>query len=151
MKCKKCDKSHAGKCIQPIRKLSNGRWFFVNEGCLDCKSCNGKFGGGSTSRPGGSGLLGHLQQRKNTCGREWEKEYWKDTVNKWSDWDEEFQIGLVIKWIELYWKKKQDCNICGKEYKDVAGMRRHTSAKKLPCALLHPVRSVRRTLQALIT
>ena len=70
MKCKKCDKSHAGKCIQPKRKLPNERWFFVEEDCLECKSCNGKFGGGSTSRPGGSGLLVHLQQRKNTCGRD---------------------------------------------------------------------------------
>ena len=67
----------------------------------------------------------HLQQRRDTCGREWEKGYWKDTVDRWSDWDKELQVGLVMKWIELYWKKKLDCEICWKGYKEVASMKRH--------------------------
>lgn len=97
---------------------------------MECKVCNRKFGGGSTSRPGGSGLLTHLQYRKDTCGRVWEMEYWTETVNKSEEWDEEFQTGLVMKWIELYWQKKLDCEVCGKEYKFVVGVKNHIRKEK---------------------
>ena len=129
-KCKRCDKHHFGRCIEKKRSLKNGRWFFVNEDDLECKVCNGKFGGGSTNRPGGSGLIKHLQNRKDSCGREWEKEFWLETVDKWEDWDEEYQAGLVQKWMELYKKKLMKCGQCGKEYKVQDGLRIHIRKEK---------------------
>ena len=123
--CGKCDKPHSGKCMQRKAKMRIGRWFFVDEDRMECEMCNGKFGGGSTSRPGGSGLLKHIQTRKDSCGKEWEKEYWEEKMAKWTDWDKEFQMGLVLKWIELNWKKRRECEICGKSYKDPDGIRKH--------------------------
>lgn len=72
----------------------------------------------------------HLQHRKDSCGREWEKDYWKETVRKWDNWDIELQAGLMIKWIELYWKKKLNCEGCGKLYKEPNGMRKHVRKDK---------------------
>ena len=85
---------------------------------MECTQSGGKFRGGSTSRPGGPGLIRHLSRSSKNSGRLWEIEYWKETVRKWDTWDEEFQVGLVNKWIELYRTKDRDCIICEKEYAD---------------------------------
>ena len=122
--CVKCQFTHTGRCRKKM-DIKQGRWFFVDERVMECKICGGKFGGGSTSRPGGSGLLRHLSGSKRGCGREWEVEYWKDTVEKWESWKEEFQVGLVNKWIELYRTKDKDCMICGKVFAERKEIKEH--------------------------
>jgi len=97
----RCGRNHEGQC-QIKAKTMRGRWFFIDQEKMECEMCGGKFGGESTSRPGGSGLINHFKNRKDSCGRKWEVEYWKREVLKWDEWDEELQAGLVIKWIELY-------------------------------------------------
>ena len=66
--CKKCEKSHPGKCLMEV-ELPKGRWFFIDDNKLECQECGGKYGGGSTSRPGGLGLKAHLNHQKpKRCG-----------------------------------------------------------------------------------
>ena len=129
--CERCQMTHLGRCSMKMA-IKKGRWFFVDEREMTCTQCGGKFGGGSTSRPGGSGLLDHLRRGSKKCGREWEKEYWKETVEKWDTWDEEFKVGLVNKWIELYRTKDKECMVCGKEYAAMKGVKAHVR-KELDC------------------
>ena len=70
-------------------------------------------------------MIGHIRTSSKNCGRLREMEYWKDTVEKWETWDDEFRVGLVNKWIELYRKKDKDCMICGKEYSAMKGVKAH--------------------------
>ena len=82
--CDKCDKIHVGRCRKRM-KIGRGRFFFIEETDLECIQCGAKFGGGSTSRPGGSGLASHLRSRGkgNGCGKKWEEEYWIKTIKDW--------------------------------------------------------------------
>ena len=66
-----------------------------------------------------------MNSSDNSRFRYREKEFWLETVKKWKDWDEEYQYGLVQKWIELYKKKLLRCKGCGKEYKVQNGVRVH--------------------------
>ena len=58
--CEKCQSVHIGRCAMKI-EMKTGRWFFVDDREMECNTCGGKFGGGSTSRPGGSGLISQLR------------------------------------------------------------------------------------------
>ena len=122
--CDKCQMIHLGRCAIKMN-IRQGRWFFVDERELECTQCGGKFGGGSTSRPGGLGLIGHMRTSKQNCRRLWEMEYWKEIVEKRETWDEEFRVGLVNKWVELYRTKDKDCMICGKKYAEAKGVKAH--------------------------
>ena len=68
-------------------------------------------------------MIKHSQNRKDSCGRDWEKEFWLDVVKNRKDWDEEYRTSLVQKWMELYKKKLMKCETCGKEYKVQDGLR----------------------------
>jgi len=65
---------------------------------MDCDACGGKFGEGSTSRPGGSGLKDHTKRNKK-CGPVLEREYWKEIVRKWAELKNNYKLALVMKWI----------------------------------------------------
>lgn len=84
------------------------------------------------SRPGGSGLISHLRRGSKKCGREWEKGYWKETIEKWDVWNEEFRVGLVNKWIEVYRGEEKNCMICEKIYAGLRGVKQHVR-KEEPC------------------
>ena len=129
--CDRCQRAHLGRCAKKMT-IRQGRWFFVDENKMECDQCGGKFGGGSTNRPGGSGLIDHLRRSKKNCGREWEKAYWIETIRKWENWEEEFQVGLVNKWIELYRTKDKECMICGKKYVGAKGVKQHIR-KEIEC------------------
>ena len=123
-KCPKCDIIHDGRCMKKAT-IGKGRWFFLNEGDMECKICHGKYGGGSTSRPGGSGLLSHIRVKKDTCGKKWEKLYWMERMERWNEWDEEHQMGLIVKWVEMKRKDDLKCGYCGNEYKVIRGLKEH--------------------------
>ena len=129
--CDRCQRVHLGRCAKKMT-IRQGRWFFVDENEMECNQCGGKFRGGSTNRPGGSGLIDHLRRSKKTCGRVWEKEYWIETIRKWEDWEEDFQVGLVNKWIELYRTKDKECKICGKKYVGAKSVKQHIR-KEIGC------------------
>jgi len=93
------DKIHVGACVRKMTDM-RGRWFFVKETDTRCGHCGANFGGGSNARPGGSGLKGHLQKRRDRCERALEIEYWETEVGNKRDWDEEFRVAMVNKWIE---------------------------------------------------
>ena len=59
------------------------------------------------------------------CGRSWEEQYWKETIEKWEVWDEGFKVGLVNKWIELCRTKDKDCLSCGKTYANMKVVKPH--------------------------
>lgn len=129
--CDKCQTIHIGRCAMKI-EMKTGRWFFVDDREMECDMCGGKFGGGSTSRPGGSGLISHLRTRSETCGRTWEIRFWKEAIEKWESWDKEFSAGLVIKWMELYKKKEKECMVYKKVYANVQGVKLHVR-KSMDC------------------
>ena len=129
--CEKCQTVYKGRC-QAKMTIGRGRWFFVDGKDMECTQCGGKFGGGSTSSPGGSGLLRHLSRSSKNCGRLWEIEYCEETIRKWETWDEEFKVGLVNKWIELYRTKDKDCMICERVYTDEKGVKAHVR-KEIGC------------------
>jgi len=109
--CDSCGKAHrGGKCLKEVADMK-GRWFFVEGNLLECHICGGKYGGGSTSRPGGSGLKNHLTVNKNTCGRKWEIEYWESVARRWNSGElgGDYKIGMVIKWSELNCKGVLKC------------------------------------------
>lgn len=96
-KCHGYDKIHAGGCLKEVTNLT-GRWFFIRDDQMECNACGGKFGGGSTSRPGGSGLKDHAKRNKK-CGPVLEREYWKQIVRRWTELEGEYKLALVMKWI----------------------------------------------------
>ena len=59
-------------------------------------------------------MIDHLRKSTKNCLRKWELEYWKEAIQKWENWGDEFKVGLVNKWIELYRSKDKECMICGK-------------------------------------
>ena len=46
--CEKCQKVHLGRCMKKMA-IRKGRWFFVDEGQMECTQCGGEFGAGSTN------------------------------------------------------------------------------------------------------
>ena len=52
-------------------------------------------------------------------------EYWGETIRRWDEWEEDFKVGLVNKWIELYKSKEKECMICGKKYVNAKGVKQH--------------------------
>jgi len=80
--CSKCEKNHKGRCLKEIRVLDTSELFFADEKELRCSGCGGNFGGGSTTRPGGSGLWVHLKRRKG-CGETRRRLFWEETVQGW--------------------------------------------------------------------
>jgi len=84
--CEKCDAQHRGGCIRKILDLK-GRWFWVQRTDVVCLHCGGNFGGGSNPRPGGSGLLKHLNRCKMKCGRPVEMEKWNGICGRWGEMD----------------------------------------------------------------
>jgi len=123
-RCRKWNKIHLGRCMKKV-SMKRGRWFFIEEEEMECRMCGGKYGGGSTSRPGGSGLIGHIRYKVETCGKSWERMYWEDKLERWNDWDEEFQMGLVVKWVELKQRDVLECKECGKSFKTIRGVKEH--------------------------
>ena len=112
--CDKCGKIHKGRCLKGVRVLDKGEFFFADEKELKCRGCGGNFGGGSTTRPGGSGLWVHLKRRKE-CGDTWRRLFWEETIQGWDKWDEEYKTALVIRWFKDGCKEKRiDCVGCGK-------------------------------------
>jgi len=105
---------HKGKCVRKMAQLDTGRWFFVGVDEMECRICGGKFGGGSSTRPDGSGLRAHLSRCKNTCGVEWEKLFWKEKSDGWDKWDEEYKLALVVRGITKSWVEDSICEGCGK-------------------------------------
>ena len=122
--CGGCDKVHVGPCIKRMTDM-RGRWFFVKETETRCGHCGGNYGGGSNARPGGSGLKGHLQKRKDRCGRALEIEYWREEVSNKKDWDEEFRVAMVNKWIERNCVGIKEYWGCDRLFKNVSGLRQH--------------------------
>ena len=122
--CDGCDKVHTGPCMKRVVDM-RGRWFFVGEEEMNCKSCGGGFGGGSTSRPGGYGLKAHLGRNKRSCGRKMEIDYWTDIVKEREGWDVEFRNAIVLKWSKLNRVGKKDCWKCGKVYANSGVLRKH--------------------------
>jgi len=92
-----CDKIHNGGCMKEVTNLT-GRWFFIKDNQMDCDACGGKFGGGSTSRSGGSGLKDHAKRNKK-CGPILEREFWRQIVKRWAELEKEYKLALVMKWI----------------------------------------------------
>ena len=112
--CDKCGKIHKGRCLKEIRVLDKSEFFFADERELKCRGCGGNCGGGSTTRPGGSGLWVHLKRRRE-CGETWRKMFWEETIQGWDKWDEEYKTALVIRWFKDGCKEKRiDCVGCGK-------------------------------------
>jgi len=109
--CLGCGKVHTGRCVKEMADL-NGRWFFVGKDTLECRVCGASFGGGSTTRPGGSGLKAHISRNKLTCGRKWEVEYWEDVVRNWDNWGDDFKLAIVVKWAGKDVKGTLECEGC---------------------------------------
>lgn len=129
--CKYCNNYHRGKCKKKVLDVRAGRWFFIGDGELECKMCGGKYGGGSTSRPGGSGLKAHLNRQKpKVCGDKWESEYWKETRERWDEKEEIERITLVVKWMELFMKDIKNCLNCSKGYTTLGNLRVHVRKEK---------------------
>jgi len=82
-------------------KLNTGKWFSVEADRLECRICHGRFGGGSSTRPCGSGLRSHLSQMKNTCCRMWTNLFWDEAVESWNRLDEEYKLALLVRWVTL--------------------------------------------------
>jgi len=122
--CDGCDKIHVGPCMKRVVDM-RGRWFFVGEEEMNCKSYGGAFGGGSTSRLGGYGLKAHLGRNKRSCGRKMEIDYWMEVVNDKEGWDVEFRNAIVLKWSELNSVGRKDCWKCGKVYANSGVLRKH--------------------------
>ena len=122
--CDGCGKSHVGACVRRMTDM-RGRWFFLGEAETRCGHCGGNYGGGSNPRPGGSGLKMHLNRRKDVCGRALEIEYWKNEIGNKMDWDEEFRVAMVNKWIERNCTGRKECWECRKVYKTFSGLRQH--------------------------
>jgi len=122
--CEGCDKVHVGACVKKMTDM-RGRWFFVEETETRCGHCGGNYGDGSNARPVGSGLKGHLQKRKDRCGRALEIEYWVGEVGNKKDWDEEFRVAMVNKWIVLNCVGIKECWGCDRLFKAVSGLRQH--------------------------
>ena len=91
------DKIHAGGCLREVTNLT-GRWFFIKDDQMHCEACGGKFGGGSTARPGSSGLKDHAKRNKK-CGPVLERIYWKEIVRRWTELEDDYKLALVMKWI----------------------------------------------------
>jgi len=123
-RCGKCNIIHLGRCMKKV-SMKRGRWFLIEEEEMECRMCGGKYRGGSTRRPGRSGLIGHIRYKVETCGKNWERVYWEDKLERWNDWDEEFQMGLVVKWVELKQREVLGCNECGKSFKTISGVKEH--------------------------
>ena len=109
--CEGCGKMHHGRCMKEIANLS-GRWFFITEERMVCKVCRAKFGGGSMSRPDGSGLKEHLSKDRKGCGSRWKKGYYEDCMKGWDNLEEEFKFTLVKKWISRMGKGRVICTEC---------------------------------------
>lgn len=113
-KCKRCEKSHSGRCLTAMTHLP-GRWFFVKETDMECPICGAKFGGGSTSRPAGSGLKSHLSKSRKGCGRKLEIQHWENIASGGDDLEEGVRVSLGLKWIEVNFfvkDKKKECLNC---------------------------------------
>jgi len=113
-RCRKCGSKHMGKCTKKVAMLETGRWFFVGKDEMECKMCKGKFGGGSTTRPGGSGMRAHLGRSKKYCGMKWEEEFYKKFIRKIDIWDGEYKLGVLVRWMTLRWEDRNVCKGCGK-------------------------------------
>ena len=134
--CRKCEKSHHGKCLLEV-ELPKGRWFFIDDNKLECQECGGKYGGGSTSRPGGSGLKAHLNHQKpKRCGLRWEQKYWKETIKNWSDLGGKEKDGLTMKWMEVMLKERLNCVGCDKKLKKMDELKLHVRREKVCFAKL---------------
>ena len=110
----KCRSNHVRRCKKEVRTLDKSEFFFVDEKELKCRGCGGNFGGGSTTRPGGSGLWVHLR-RMREYGETWRRLFWEETIGGWDKWNEEYKTALVIRWFKDGCKEKRtDCVGCGK-------------------------------------
>jgi len=95
-KCERCEKSHSRRCLADMTHLP-GRSFFVKETDMECPICGAKFGGGSTSRPGGSGLKSHLSKSRKGCGRKLESQHWENIASGWDELEEGVRVSLGLK------------------------------------------------------
>ena len=137
--CRKCGKCHHGKCLLEV-ELPKGRWFFIDDNKLECQECGGKYGGGSTSRPGGSGLKAHLNgQKPKRCGPRWEQKYWKGTIENWGGLGESEKKGLTMKWMEVMLKEKLNCMGCDKKLKNMNELKLHVRRESICFAKLAEV------------
>ena len=127
--CDGCGKTHEGPCLKEIDDL-RGRWFYINKVEMNCLICGGKYGGGSTSRPGGSGLKDHLNKDKFGCGRKWEIKKWGELVDEWEGWSESYRNALVIKWSEIFDKKNLKCWECDKAFNSLNYLRKHVRGER---------------------
>jgi len=101
-----CGKNPKGICLKEVRVLDKSEFFFIDEKELKCRGCGGNFGGGSTTRPGGSGLWLHMRRMKE-CGEIWGRFFWKETIDGWDKWDEEYKTALVVRWFKDGYKERR--------------------------------------------
>ena len=129
--CKDCNNYHRGNCREAIQKVRAGRWFFKGENEIECKECGGKYGGGSTSRPGGSGLIAHLNRQKpKRCGKEWERKFWEKAIDEWDEKERIEKVTLITKWMELNMREIVSCMKCGKRMSMMRGLRVHVREQR---------------------
>ncbi|KAG0125756.1 hypothetical protein HOY82DRAFT_542949 [Tuber indicum] len=124
--CDGCGRTHRGPCLKRVADM-RGRYFYAGES-IECRICGSKFGGGSTIRPGGSGLSRHLA--RNSCGREWEKLFWKEEMERKEEWEADYRLAMGIKWSELWCKGVLNCWGCNKGYKSIQGLRMHVRTEE---------------------
>jgi len=44
----------------------------------------------------------------------WEEEFYEEFVRRMDGWDEEYKLGVLIKWMTKRWKNGDVCKGCGK-------------------------------------